>query len=140
MDPELTKGFQELQAQVIESRSKIANIETCQKITTHDAKVNNQILDEFTKDGDIEKKYFYQPVGRMLVKQEGKEAHEFLLGRQKQYQERLKQYQEVKEVCVNRVKESENSLRELVARKLNKAGVIASNDENAPGQVKPAAT
>lgn len=120
MDPELKKGFQELQAQVIESRSKIANIETRQKLTAHDAKINESILEEFTKDGDIEKKFFYQPVGRMLVKQEGKKAHEILLERQKQYQERLKQYIEVKEVCLSRVKESENSLRELVNKKLNK--------------------
>lgn len=139
MDPELTRGFQELQAQVIESRSKIANIETCQKITAHDAKVNNQILENFVKDGDIEKKYFYQPVGRMLVKQEGNKAHEFLLERQKQYQDRLKQYQEVKEVCVNRVKESENSLRELVAKKLNKA-TIGNSGENESDQPKPTAT
>lgn len=120
MDPELTKGFKELQAQVIESRTKIANIETCLKLTTHDDKVNNQILEDFIKDGEIEKKYFYQPVGRMLVKLEGQEAHVFLLERQKQYKERLQQYKEIKEVCLNRVKESENSLRELVAKKLNK--------------------
>lgn len=140
MDPELTRGFQELQAQVIESRSKIADIETCQKLTTHDAKVNDQILGDFIKDGDIEKKYFYQPVGRMLIKREGKKAHEFLLERQKQYQERLKQYREIKEVCVNRVKESENSLRELVAKKLNKGGVTTNNSEQESNQPKPAAT
>lgn len=120
MDPELKKGFSELQAQVIESRQKIASIETYQKLTSHDAKINDSILEEFTKDGDIEHKYIYQPVGRMLVKQEGKEAHEFLLGRQKEYQERLKNYKEVREVCVNRVRESEQSLRELVNKKLNK--------------------
>lgn len=120
MDPELKKGFQELQAQVIESRSKIANIETCQKLTAHDAKINDSILEDFSKGGDIENKFFFQPVGRMLVKQEGKVAHEFLLERQKQFQERLKQYREVKEICLNRVKESENSLRELVNKKLNK--------------------
>ena len=120
MDPELKRGFQELQAQVVESRSKIADIETCQKLTTHDAKINESVLEGFTKGGDIEKKFFYQPVGRMLVKREGKKAHEFLLERQKAFQERLKQYKEVKEVCINRVKESENSLRELVNKKLNK--------------------
>lgn len=120
MDPELKKGFQELQAQVIESRSKIANIETRQKVTTHDAKINDSILEEFTKDADLDKKFFYQPIGRMLVKQEGNKAHEILLDRQKVYQERLKQYQEIKEICLNRVKESENSLRELVNKKLNK--------------------
>lgn len=121
MDPELKRGFEELQTQVIESRSKIANIETCQKLTTRDAKINDTILENFTKDGDIESKFFYQPIGRMLVKQEGKKAQEILIERQKQYQERLKQYEEVKEVCLNRVKESENSLRELVNKKLNKA-------------------
>lgn len=120
MDPELKKGFQDLQNQVIETRSKIANIETCQKLTTHDAKINDSILEEFSKNGNIENKFIYQPVGRMLVRQEGKEAHEFLLDRQKQFQERLKQYKEVKEVCLTRVKESENSLRELVNKKLNK--------------------
>lgn len=120
MDPELKKGFQELQTQVIDSRSKIANIETGQKLLSHAAKINDSILEEFSKDGDIESKFFYQPVGRMLIKKEGKVAHEFLLERQKQYQERAKQYKEVKEICVNRVKESENSLRELVNKKLNK--------------------
>ena len=137
MDPELTRGFQELQAQVIESRSKIANIETCQKITTHDAKVNNSILEDFTKDGDIEKKYLFQPVGRMLVRREGQKACEFLLERKKQYEERLKQYQEVKEICLNRVKESENSLRELVNKKLNKNNNIGNNESS---QVAPTGT
>jgi chaperonin cofactor prefoldin len=141
MDPELTKGFQELQAQVYESRSKIASIETCQKLTTHDAKINDTLLGEFEKCDDIEKKYFYQPVGRMLVKQEGKKAHEFLLERKNQYQERLKQYQEIKEVCVNRVKESENSLRELVNKKLNKNNnTNSTNNENEGAQGKPEAT
>lgn len=132
MDPELTRGFQELQAQVIESRSKIAHIETCQKLATHDAKVNRQNLEDFIKDGDIEKKYFYLSVGRMLVKQEGKEAHEFLLERQKLFQEQLKECHEVREVCVNRVKESENSLRELVAKKLNKGSADGKNESNQP--------
>lgn len=142
MDPELTKGFQELQAQVYESRSKIASIETCQKLTTHDAKINDAVLDEFEKCDDIEKKYFYQPVGRMLVKQEGKKAQEFLLERKKQYQERLKQYQEIKEVCVNRVKESENSLRELVNKKLNKgnSSTNSANNENEEARDKPEST
>jgi len=130
MDPELKKGFQELQTQVIESRSKIAHIETCQKLTTHDAKLNDAILEEFTKSGDIESKFFYKPVGRMLVKQKGKSAHEFLLERQKQYQDRLKQYKEVKEVCLKRVKESENSLRELVNKKLNKPEQVTKRQEN----------
>lgn len=120
MDPELKKGFQELQTQVLESRSKISNIETCQKLTTHDAKINDSILEEFSKDGNIDNKFFYQPVGRMLIKQEGKVALDFLTERQKEYQERLKQYKEVKDICLARVKESENSLRELVNKKLNK--------------------
>jgi len=120
MDPELKKGFSELQAQVIESRQKIANIEACQKLTTHDSTINDSLLEEFNKDSDIEHRYFYQPVGRMLVKQEGKEARDFLIERRKQYQERLKQYKEVREVCINRVRESEQSLRELVNKKLNK--------------------
>lgn len=123
MDPELTKGFQELQAQVIESRAKISNIETCQKLTSYDAKINDSILEGFSKDGDnIEDKYFYQPVGRMYVKQEGKAAQEFLLERKKQYQERLRQYEEVRGICSRRVKESENSLRELVNKKRNESG------------------
>lgn len=116
MDPELKKSFQEYQTQVIESRNKIANIETFQLLTTNDVKVNDSILEQFTKDGDIESKYFFQPIGRMLVKKEGKEAHEFLIERREQFQQRLKQYQEVKEVCLNRVKESEKSLRELVQK------------------------
>lgn len=120
MDPELKKGFQELQTQVIESRSKIASIETCQKLTTHDAKINDNILEEFSKEGNIEDKFFFHPVGRMLVKVEGKVALDFLIERQKGYQERLKQYKEVKDICLARVKESENSLRELVNKKLNK--------------------
>lgn len=120
MDPELKKGFQELQAQVLESRSKISNIETCEKLTTHDAKINDSILEEFAKDENIDNKFFYQPVGRMLIKQEGKTAFEFLKERQKEYKERLKQYKEVKDICIARVKESENSLRELVNKKLNK--------------------
>lgn len=120
MDPELKKGFQELQTQVLESRSKISNIETCQKLTTHDAKINDSILEEFSEDGNIDNKFFYQPVGRMLIKQEGKVALDFLIERQKEYQERLKQYKEVKDICLARVKESENSLRELVNKKLNK--------------------
>lgn len=120
MDPELKKGFQELQTQVIESRSKIANIETHEKLATHDAKVTESLLRDFSEGGLIENKFLYQPVGRMLVKQEGEDAHNFLLTRQKSLQERLKQYKEVKEVCLNRVKDSENSLRELVNKKLNK--------------------
>lgn len=120
MDPELKKGFQELQSQVIESRSKIANIEACQKLTSHDAKLNDLILEEITKGGNIEDKFVYQPVSRMLVKQEGQEALDFLIGRQKHLQNLQKQYKEVKEVCLTRVKESENSLRELVNKKLHK--------------------
>lgn len=126
MDPELKKGFQELQTQVLESRSKISNIETCQKLTTHDAKINDSILEEFSKDENIDDKFFYQPVGRMLIKQEGKKALEFLIGRQKEYQERLKQYKEVKDICLARVKESENSLRELVNKKLNKSDQLSA--------------
>lgn len=120
MDPELKKGFQELQTQVIESRSRIANIESHEKLTAHEAKINDSILEEFVKQTNgkkLEDKFLYQPVGRMLVKQEGKDAHEFLLTRQKVYQEKLKQFKEVKEVCINRVKESETSLRELVNKK-----------------------
>lgn len=129
MDPELKKGFAELQTHLIETRSKIDNIETCQKLTTHDAKVNEGILEEFAKDGNIESKFFYQPVGRMLVKQEGKVAHDFLLERKALYEERLKQYKEVKEVCLARWKESENSLRELVNKKLNKTGQLNDKEE-----------
>lgn len=143
MDPELTKGFQELQAQVYESRSKISSIETCQKLTTHDAKINDTLLNDFEKCDDIEKKYFYQPVGRMLVKQEGKQALDLLLERKNQYQDRLKQYQEIKEVCLNRVKESENSLRELVNKKLNKStGTKSStnNENNQESKDKPETT
>lgn len=120
MDPELKRGFQELHAQVIESRSKIANIETHEKISSHDARITESLIQDFAKSGDLENKFLYQPVGRMLVKQEGKDAHDFLLSRQKWLQGRLKQYKEVKEVCLNRVKESENTLRELVNKKLNK--------------------
>lgn len=137
MDPELKKGFQELQTQVIESRSKIANIETCQKLTTHDAKINDTILEEFAKDENIDGKFFYQPVGRMLVKQEGKVAHNFLLERKAQYQERLKQYKEVKEVCLARVKESENSLRELVNKKLNKTSQPNAEEEKKESKSTP---
>lgn len=128
MDPELKKGFQELQAQVIESRSKIANIESCQRSTTQEAKINDTILNGFTKDEhNIEGKFFYQPVGRMLVRRDGKAALDFLLARQKLYLERLQQYKEVKDVCFNRVKESENSLRELVNKKLSKTEQSASS-------------
>lgn len=132
MDPELKKGFQELQSQVIETRTKIASIEHAQKITAHDVKINDSILDELFKDGNTENKFFYQPVGRMLVKQEGKVAQNFLLERQKLYQERLKQFKEVKEVCLNRVKESENSLRELVNKKLNKNEQSSAEQDNKP--------
>lgn len=121
MDPELKKGFQELQTQVFESRSKIANIETQQKITAHDAKTTDALLEEFAKDSDnIKSKSIYQPIGRMLIKKQGNEAHDFLLKRQKLLKEKLQQYTQVKEVCLARVKESENSLRELVNKKLNK--------------------
>lgn len=131
MDPELTKGFQELQAQVIESRAKISNIETCQKITAFDTKINDSILEGFSKNEEIESKFFYQPVGRMYVKQEGKAAREFLLERKKQYQERLKQYEEVREICLGRVKESENSLRELVNKKRNESEQATKNQQQA---------
>lgn len=124
MDPELKKGFAELQTQVFESRQKIANIETGTKLTAHDAKINDSLLEEYVgngiKDDDITNKYFYQPVGRMLVKREGIEARDYLLQRQKLYQEKLQKYKEVREVCLNRVRESEQSLRELVNKKLNK--------------------
>lgn len=119
MDPELKKGFQELQAQVIESRSKIANIESHEKVIAHETKINDSLIEQFTKDGDLNDKYIYQPVGRMLVKQQGKDAEEFLLARQIIFQERLKQFKEVKEVCTKRVKESETSLRDLVNKKRN---------------------
>lgn len=131
MDPELTKGFQELQAQVIESRAKISNIETCQKLTTYDAKINDSILEGFSKDGDIENKFFYQPVGRMYVRQEGRAAQDFLLERKKQYQVKLKQYEEVRGVCLSRVKESENSLRELVNKKRNESEQATNNQQQA---------
>jgi chaperonin cofactor prefoldin len=141
MDPELTRGFQELQAQVYDSRTKIATIETCQKLTTNDAKINDTLLEEFEKCDDIEKKYFYQPVGRMLVKKQGKEAQKFLLDRKKQYKERLEHYQHVKEACIDRVKEYENSLRELVNKKLNKGNSAGNaNSESKETQDKPEAT
>lgn len=121
MDPELAKGFQELQAQVIESRSKISNIELRTQLTARDAKHTESILKTFTDADDINTKHYYQPIGRMLVKQEGKEALDLLLKRKKDCEETLKKYQEVKEACLVRVKESENSLRELVNKKLNKS-------------------
>lgn len=121
MDPELKKGFQELQSQVLESRSKIANIKACQMITSQDAEVNEKLLKQFEDSSrPIEEKFFYQPVGRMLVRREGEEALSFLNNRKNNFKGLLKQYQEVKEICENRVKESENSLRELVNKKLNK--------------------
>lgn len=129
MDPELQKGFQELQAQVIESRSKIANIENYERITTHDAKINESLLKDLANCGDIEKKCLYEPIGRMLVKQEGQDAKNYLDNRQKILQERLKQFKEIKEVCMKRVKESENSLRELVNKKLNKTEPPAGESE-----------
>lgn len=132
MEPELKKSFQEYQTQVIESRNKISNIETFQLLTNNDVRVNDSILEQFTKDGDIDDKYFYQPIGRMLVKKEGKEAHDYLLERQKQFQQRLKQYQEVKEVCLNRVKESEKSLRELV-HKYKTESAAENKDSKADG-------
>lgn len=136
MEPELKKSFQEYQTQVIESRNKIANIETFQLLTSNDVKVNDSILEQFTKDGDINGKYFYQPIGRMLVKKEGKEAHEYLLERQKHFEQRLKQYQEVKEVCLNRVKESEKSLRELVHKYKTESATESKESKVDPGQAK----
>lgn len=120
MDPELQKGFQDLQAQFIESRSKIAHIDTCQKITTLDAKTNETILELFTGSENIEDKFIYEPVGRMLVKRGGIEAKNFIEARDKQYKEKLKTYKEVKDICTKRYKDTENSIRELVNKKLNK--------------------
>lgn len=141
MDSELKKGFQELQSQIIETREKLANIGACEKLTAHELKINESILDNYTKDAaDIEGKFFYQPIGRMLVKREGKKAHDFLLERSKQYQGKLKQYKEVKEICMNQMKESENRLRELVNKKLNKSEQSTSSQDKPAADMLPSQT
>lgn len=114
MDLELQRGFQQLQSQVFETRAKIQHIESCQKVTTHDAKINQALLKDFKDD-----RFFYQPVGRMLIKREGDDARRYLEHRQKELEDQLKQYDEMKETCTKRVKESEQSLRDLVNKKRN---------------------
>lgn len=114
MDLELQRGFQQLQSQVFETRSKIQQIESCQKVTSHDAKINQSLLKDFQGD-----KFFYQPVGKMLIKREGEDARQYLEKRQKELEDQMKQYEEMKVVCTNRVKETEQSLRDLVNKKRN---------------------
>lgn len=119
VDLELKKHFEELQIQVMETRTKMRQIDvqveglkrTCQHSTITKREVAAVPSGVNT----------FESVGRMFVKRPVDDVQKMLDERIKKGEEKITSLETSKKYLENSLKERENNLRELVAQKMLKS-------------------
>lgn len=118
VDLELKKHFEELQAQVVDTRVKMKQIDVQmdqqKKQITHSTITKSEIA------GLPEDVRTFESLGRMFVLRRKSEIEEMLHGRITSGNERIQSLESNKKYLETSLKERENSLRELVSQKLQK--------------------
>jgi prefoldin subunit 1 len=119
-DMELKKAFMELQSKMVDTKQKLKmadlQIESLKRNITHAGLTESEIgtLPDETR--------VYESVGRMFILSDKQTVAGRLTDKQSSCQEKIKTLESNKEYLERNLKESENSLRELVAQKMNTAG------------------
>merc|ERR1711963_46287 len=115
VDLELKKAFQEMQLKMIQTTQqlKVADqqVETLKRKVQHSRIVDRE-LKEIPDDTKV-----YQGIGRMFLQMTVPEIRDGLTQKQKSAEEKIKTIEVNKEYLEKSLKESENSLRELVLSK-----------------------
>lgn len=118
-DMELKKAFGELQAKMLETQQKMKlsdlQIENFKRSMTH-AQLTDQEIGALPEDAKL-----YESVGRMFIISSKEEVAKGLTDKQATCREKIKNLQSNKEYLERNLKESENSLRELI---VSKKGVV----------------
>ncbi|XP_054161636.1 prefoldin subunit 1-like [Oppia nitens] len=115
VDMELKKAFQELQVQVIETRNKVKQIDVQLdglKRSSQHSKITIQELNGLPDDTKM-----YESIGRMFVLRDKSTINQLLDQRITGNEEKCQQLMANKSYNDNKVKESENNLRELINTK-----------------------
>ena len=118
VDLELKKAFEELQIKILENRSQAkiisAQTDALKRQIQHSKLTENELqsMDETVR--------MFEGVGRMFVLSEKKKVLEGLEAKAKQCGARIDSLEKSKEYLDKNLKESESSLRELIAVKQGK--------------------
>lgn len=118
VDLELKKHFEELQAQVVDTRVKMKQIDVQmdqqKKLITHSTITKSEIT------GLPEDVRTFESLGRMFVLRKKSEIEEMLHSKITSGSERIQSLESNKKYLETSLKERENSLRELVSQKLQR--------------------
>lgn len=115
VDLELKKAFQELQMQVLETRTKMRQIDSQIELTKRSSQHTKFTSTEVQSLPDDT--VTFESCGRVFIKRDRKDITELLDGRIKANVEKVKTLEQNKSYLESNVKESENNLRELIAQK-----------------------
>lgn len=118
VDMELKKHFEELQAQLVDTRVKMKQIDvqmdSQKKLIQHSTITKSEITG---LPNDVRT---YESLGRMFVLRKKSEVEEMLDSKISSGTERIQSLETNKKYLETSLKERENSLRELVSQKLQK--------------------
>jgi len=116
-DMELKKAFMELQSKMVDTKQKLKmadlQIENLKRTITH-AGLTEQEIGNLPDETRV-----YESVGRMFILSDKPAVTSRLTEKQTTSQEKIKTLESNKEYLERNLKESENSLRELVAQKMS---------------------
>ncbi|XP_027204611.1 prefoldin subunit 1 [Dermatophagoides pteronyssinus] len=116
-DPELTRAFQELQIQVLNTREKVRHIEAEIQACERQA-----LIYELTKKTVADLKSDHQcfiGLGRAFARQEPSQVLAQLDSRIGKNQEKIRTIKQAKDYQEAKVKETENNIREMIQQKKN---------------------
>lgn len=116
-DMELKKAFAELQSKMVETKQKLriadAQIENLRRQMTHTSLTEKEL-----SRMDESQVRMFDSVGRMFVLSEKSQICDQLAVKQSGCAEKIKSLESNKEYLERSLKDSENSLRELIAQKM----------------------
>ncbi|KAH7640099.1 prefoldin subunit 1 [Dermatophagoides farinae] len=116
-DPELTKAFQELQIQVLNTREKVRHIEA--EISSCERQA---LIYEITKKTVADLKPGHEcfiGLGRAFARQDRPEILALMDTRIENNQEKIRTMKQAKNYQEGKVKETENNIREMIQQKKN---------------------
>ncbi|RWS23545.1 prefoldin subunit 1-like protein [Leptotrombidium deliense] len=119
VDLELRKQFQELQAQLLETRAKMRQIDAQMEVLRRNcqrSKLTQIEVKNFATDVNA-----YESIGRMFVKKPKSEIEAILEKSIEANNMRITKLEETKVYLENSLKERENSLREFIAQRQQQA-------------------
>ena len=118
VDMELKKAFEELQVKILSNRSQM------KVITTQSDFLKRQIQHSKLTEAEIEQLEnqvrMYEGIGRMFVLSDKKKIMTNLEHKSKQCENKMANLEKTKEYLDKSLKDSENSLRELISAKQGK--------------------